>query len=243
MRKEKQRGVTLLELLVSIAIVSLLATTALLAWRVSISGWERARVQLERGGAVLAVHQLLTEQIASMTPYQTTVARVGRVLFFQGEAETVRFVSRYSLTARAASGLYLVEYHAVEQRGGTWQLLLQEKPLKGYEELSAMIVGREQESGVLRTRFRPFEQGEAAVVLLEGLEECRFEYYRRAVPGVPGGWTSEWSGAGNELPTAMRVRATAREEAGILKPVVVTAAVRNYALRQRQQRRAGVFGP
>lgn len=225
------------------AIVSLLATTALLAWRASISGWERARVQLERGGTVLAAHQLLTEQIASMTPYLTAVERVGPVLFFQGEAQTARFVSRYSLTARAASGLYLVEYHAREQRGGTWQLLLQEKPLMGYEELAAMVLGREQQAGVLRTLFRPFEQSETAVALLEGLEECRFEYYRRAVPGVPGGWTSEWRGAGGELPTAMRIRATAREEAGILKPVAVTATIRNYTQRQRpQQRRTGVFG-
>lgn len=232
MGNRKQAGVTLLELLVSITIVSLLATTALFAWRVGVSGWEKASVQLERDRTVLAVHQLVTEQIASMTPYQAPLERGGRVMFFQGEAETARFVSRYSLTHRAASGLYLVEYHVTEQGNGTRQLLFREEPVWGLEELGAKIAGRETESGVMRTRFLPFEGGAAAVVLLEGLEECRFEYYQPATPGRPGRWTSEWIGNANEVPSAMRIYAMTGEDSGNLKPVTITAMVRNYARRQ-----------
>ena len=231
-RKAPEAGVTLLELLVSITIVSLLATTALFAWRVGVSGWEKASIQLERDRTVLAVHELLTEQIASMTPYQTPIEQGGQILFFQGEEETARFVSRYSLTHRSASGLYLVEYHVAEQQDGTRQLLFREEPVRGVEELGARVAGRDAESGVLRTRFHPFERGEAARVLLEGLQECRFEYYQPATPTRPGSWTSDWHGGANEIPPAIRIHALAPKDAGDLKPVTITAMVRNYARRQ-----------
>ena len=234
----QQAGITLLELLVSITIVSLLATTALLAWRAGVSAWEKAGRQLEQGRAVLAAHQLLSEQIAAMTPYQAQLESGGQVLFFQGEPQTARFVSRYSLTHRAASGLYLVEYQVAEQQdgtpGGTRGLLLQETPLWGNEALAARVVGIENDSGTLRTRFHPFERGPAAVVLLEGLQECRFEYYRPPTPAQPGSWTGQWleqriGGGGGDLPAALRIHAVARQDSGALQPVTMVAAVRNYA--------------
>jgi prepilin-type N-terminal cleavage/methylation domain-containing protein len=230
----EEAGVTLLELLVSVTIVSLLATTALFAWRAGVSGWEKASVRLEHDRTVLAVHELLTEQIASMTPYVAPMERGGRVMFFQGEADTARFVSRHSLTHRAASGLYLVEYHVTEQENATRQLLIQEEPLWGPGELTARVIGIDTESGVMRVRFQPFERGPEAAVLLEGLRECRFEYYERGTPASPGTWTSEWSGNPNEVPSAMRIHAIAAEDSGDLKPVTITAKVQNYASRQQR---------
>jgi hypothetical protein len=82
--------------------------------------------------------------------------------------------------------------------------------------------------------FHPFERRTEAVALLEGLEECRFEYYQRATPGRPGVWTSDWIGGLNEIPAAMRIHATAREDSGNLDPVTITAMVRNYARRTQQ---------
>ena len=230
-----EAGITLLEMLVSITIVSLLATTALFAWRAGVSGWEKASALLEGDRTVLAVHQLVSEQIASMTPYQAPLQQGGRVMFFQGEAETARFVSRYSLTHRGASGLYLAEYHVAEQQDGTRQLLFREEPVWRGAELGAKIAGRETESGVMRTRFLPFEGGATAVVLLERLAECRFEYYRPATAGRPGAWTDEWTGGGNEMPSAMRIHALAREDAGNLKPVTIAATVWNYAQRRARE--------
>jgi prepilin-type N-terminal cleavage/methylation domain-containing protein len=227
-----QRGVTLIELLVSITIVGLLAATALIAWRVSVSAWERAEARLEHDRGVLAVHQLVAEQIASMTPYQVQLQQRGRLLFFQGEPETARFVSRYSLTHRAASGLYMVEYHVVEQRNGSLegakQLLLQETPLSWTGQVAATVAGIDNESGILRMRFVPFEAGPAIVVLAEGLAECRFEYYIPAANRQPGGWVDRVAELGSELPRAIRIQMAARESAN-LEPVTIAATIRNFA--------------
>lgn len=231
MSREKQRGVTLLELLVAITIVALLAATSLVAWRAGVSGWEKASVKLEHDRAVMAVHQVVSEQMASMMPYEVLVERVGQVMFFQGEAETARFVSRYSLANRAASGLYLIEYHVVDERDGRRQLVLQENLIRSAAELAAKVAGIDAETGVIRVRFHAFEQGPAAVVLLDGLDDCRFEYYNAPRVGVPGNWTSEWIGSANEIPTAMRIRA-AKKDMGNLEPVTIAARVRNFAKRQ-----------
>jgi hypothetical protein len=224
--------VTLLELLVAITSVALLAATALFAWRVGVSAWEKAGTQLEQDRRVLAVHQLLQEQIASMVPYEARAERRGRAVFFQGEAETARFVSRYSLAHRAASGLYLIEYHVTAQRGGSKQLLLRETPVRGNEELGARIQDIESHPEGFLLRLPAFERDAETVVLLEALQECRFEYYRRA-PGEPaegalGNWTDEWVGRGNEVPSAMRIHAVSSEDSGDLKPVTIVAAIRNF---------------
>ena len=46
-------GFTLLELLVSITIVSLLATTVLFGWRIAASAWQKANIHLQRSRTVL----------------------------------------------------------------------------------------------------------------------------------------------------------------------------------------------
>lgn len=248
MRSRKQAGVTLLELLVSITIVSLLATTALFAWRASVSGWEKASVQLERDRAVLAAHEVLQEQVASMVPYEARTEQGGPVIFFQGEPRTARFVSRYSLTHRAASGLYLIEYHVTEPQDGNGsttsastppragrQLLLKEAAVRGNEDLAARIEDIESQSDGYLLRLPQFERDAETVVLLEGLEDCRFEYFRLTPNAQPGGesgrWTDEWVNRANEAPSAMRIHAVSSGESSDLKPVTIVAAIRNVTWR------------
>ena len=261
MKRRQQHGVTLLELLVSITIVSLLATTALFARRAGVSGWEKASVQLERDRTVLAAHEVLQEQMASMVPYEARTEQRGQVLFFQGEPQTARFISRYSLTNRAASGLYLIEYHVTEPqdgppsttlpattpRGGRAgrQLLLKEAPVRGNEDLAAKIEEIESQSEGYLLRLPPFERDAETVVLLEGLEDCRFEYFRVTPNAQPGGelgnWTEEWVSRANEVPSAMRIHAVSSGESGDLRPVTIVAAIRNVTWRP-PPRRPGVQG-
>lgn len=227
--REGDAGFTLLELLVSITIVSLLATTALMAWRVGASGWQKANERLARDRAVLAVHQLLEEQMAAMVPYQALPPKGAKELFFQGEPQTARFVSRYSLGQRMRSGLYLVEYQVAERPGGTRLLLLNEWPVSSQEALGAWLLGTETSPQGKILRFSAFERGPQTVMLLDGLQECGFEYYRAGTPLKPGVWTEQWTAMDDELPRAMRIRAVAAAESGKLTPVSVVAAVRHFS--------------
>lgn len=234
-RWRAEAGITLLELLVSITIVSLLATTALFAWRVGSSAWQKASERMEKDRTVLAVHQLLEEQIASMVPYQALTEGGAREMFFQGEPGTARFVSRYSLAHRATSGLYLIEYQVTEQKDGTKQLLLNESPVWGNQELGTLLASAQNRPEGLVRKYLPFKHGPQTVVLLEGLQECRFEYFR--IPGAnqPGTWTDQWTVRNDEVPPAMRIEVTSAAGSGELKPATIVAAVRHFSRRRESE--------
>lgn len=227
--RQATAGFTLLELLVSITIVSLLATTILFGWRVASAAWQRANDRLQQQRTVLATHQLLQEQMASMVPYQARTAAGASEFFFQGEAATARFVSRYALSHRARSGLYLIEYRIAEQSDGSKQLLLNESPVGSREELGALLAGAEMIAAGRVLKFQEFHQRPETLALLEGLQECRFEYYRPATASQPPGWTDRWVSVNNELPRGMAIHAVAPAEATGPRPVAIVAAVQHYA--------------
>ncbi|MBI4460963.1 MAG: prepilin-type N-terminal cleavage/methylation domain-containing protein [Acidobacteria bacterium] len=221
-------GFTLLELLVSITMVSLLVTTVLFGWRIAASAWGKASSRLEEERTVLSTHMLLQEQMASMTPQQAWVEGSGREVFFQGEPQAARFVSRYSLVHRAQSGLYLIEYQIAMQPDGTEQLLLNESPVNSNEGLGNQIAGADMVPEGRKLRFAAFEPGAKTVRLLQGMQEIRFEYFRAASFSQPGEWTDQWLNFNNELPRAMAIRVVSRAESGALKPVSIVAAVRDF---------------
>jgi prepilin-type N-terminal cleavage/methylation domain-containing protein len=227
-------GFTLLELLVSITIVSLLATTVLFGWRIASSALQKANIRLQRSRTVLEANHLLQEQMASMVPYQVAVPQRGAEFFFQGEPQTARFLSRYSLAGRASSGLFRIEYQIEEGTGGSKRLLLNEFPVNSREELGLLIAGAEMTPTGKVLKFLPFERGPQTVTLLEGLRECHFEYYQPPSPSVPGFWTEQWTaGPGGDLPRGMAIRVAAAAGSGDLLPVSIVAAIRDFTTRTK----------
>jgi len=227
------QGFTLLELLISFTIVALLATTVLFGWRIAASAWQKANLYSLRSRTVLETNQLLQEQIASMVPYQAITSAGNPETFFQGEPQSARFLSRYSLAGRAGSGLYRIDYQIAEGAGGTKQLLLNEFPVRSREELGALIAGAETNNVERMLRFYPFERGPQTVTLLEGLRECRLEYYQPPVPPQPGYWRDHWSSNSGELPRGMAIRVLAPEQPDYLIPISIVAAIRDFSNRKQ----------
>jgi len=224
-----EHGFTLLELLVSMTVVSLLATTVLFSWRIAAGAWGRASQLVENQRRVAAAHQVLEGQIAEMVSYAPWRRQGIADVFFQGEGQTARFLSHYSLTHRARSGLYRIEYQIAEAGDGTRQLLMNEVPAPNPEESGLLLVGTEQNPQGLLRHFAPFERKPETRVLLDELSEAHFEYYRPAGPWGPGSWLAEWFGRGNELPRAMAIRLTPKAGNGSLPPVSIVAAIASYA--------------
>ena len=222
-------GFTLLELLVSITIVSLLATMVLFGWRIASSAWQKANVYMQRSRTVLETHQLLQEQMASMVPYQVRTQQGIAQLFFQGDPQTARFLSRYSLAGRASSGLYRIEYQIVDGAGETKQLLLNEFPVNSQEELGALLAEEEANPITGMLKFLPFERGPQTGSLLEGIRDCHFEYYRPPTLTEPGSWADQWVGPNGELPRGMAIRVTTSSDSGDLHPISIVAAIRDFS--------------
>jgi prepilin-type N-terminal cleavage/methylation domain-containing protein len=228
-RPERQRGFTLMELLVTITVLSLLAASILFGWRIAAGAWGRASQLVDGQRRMSATHDVLAMQMAEMTPIVPARRQGNTAVFFQGEPHTARFLSRYSLSNRSRSGLVRIEYLIAEAGDGTQQLLLNEAPLGNAEELSALMTGAEQGPEGVLLRFSPFERTERTRVLFDGLQEARFEYYRRTGPAGPGGWVSEWRSQGTELPRAMAIRFRSQPGPDGLQPTAIVAGMEHYS--------------
>jgi len=239
--RAKQAGFTLLELLVAITIVSLLSTTILFGWRIAANAWGRASELVEEQRRVAATDQVLQEQMAAMVPYSPWTRQGMQDVFFQGEPRTARFLSRYSLENRAGSGFYLIEYQIAEEMDGTCELLLNEVSLRNPGEAGGLFISADQSPAGPILRFQPVERTAKTRVLLEGLEECRMQYYRPGQSPEPGAWVEQWTSRGVELPRGMAIRIASRAEANEpvrqaqskLRPVSAVAEIVNYARSQR----------
>jgi prepilin-type N-terminal cleavage/methylation domain-containing protein len=228
-RKHDPRGFTLMELLVSITVISLLAVTILFSWRVAATAWGRADRLIDAQRRETAAHQVLEMQMAEMVPVMPWLRRGNSAVFFQGGARAARFLSRYSLASRSRSGLYRIEYEIADGPNGSKQLLLNEAPVLATDELDALWIGTEQTPDGPRLQLAPIERTPQTRVLLEGLADARFEYYQPAGAGA-GGWVSEWTGAGNELPRAMAIRTAARRaDDNHAAPLSIVASIENFS--------------
>jgi hypothetical protein len=208
-------------------VLSLLATTILFSWRIAAGAWQKASSHLERSRTVLAVNQLLEEQMSSMLPYRVLNSDGIPELFFQGEAQTTRFLSSYSMAGRTASGLYRIEYQVVDGPNGAKQLLMNEYTVQSREELASLMSAPDPALKEQLFRFAPFERTPQTFTLIESLKDCRFEYYKPPVPPDPGSWVSRWISLRGELPGGMAIRMVAPADTADLKPVSVVAAIRD----------------
>jgi prepilin-type N-terminal cleavage/methylation domain-containing protein len=224
-------GFTLLELLVSMTIVSLLATTVLFGWRIASSAWQKANTHLERSRMVLAANQLLQDQMSSMLPYRARTADGVPMPFFQGDAKSAQFITRYSIHGRASSGLYRVEYQIVEENDSS-KLLLNEAPVRSREELGSLISGVEEVPGGMILKLAAFERGGETVTLLDGVKECRFEYYDPVAPSAGGGWKETWIKTSLELPHGMAIRLVNKAPSSDVEPASIVATIPDYTARR-----------
>ncbi|MBI2819130.1 MAG: type II secretion system protein [Acidobacteria bacterium] len=224
-----ERGFTLMELLVSMTVISLLAVTILFGWRIAAGAWGRANELVEEQRRVAAIHQVLATQMAEMTPVSPWLRHGNATVFFQGEQQTARFLSRYSLGSRSRSGLFRIEYQIVDGNDGTQQLLLNEIPVGNTNDLGALRTGSEQSPAGVLLRFAPFERTARTRLLFQELTEAHFEYYRPTGSSGPGGWVSEWRGQGNELPRAMAIRFNTRPVPNRLHTATIIVGIENFS--------------
>ena len=226
------RGFTLLELLVSMTIVSLLATTVLFGWRIAAGAWGKADRFIEDQRRAAATQTLLEQQMAGMAPYAPWLSKGMPDVFFQGDGKTARFLSRYSLENRARSGLYRIEYQILRSSDGTEQLAMNEIAQSNPDDAGALLTGTEKTAdGGTFLHFAPVGQSRTTRVLLDGLKDVSFEYYRPAGPSNPAGWVSTWTSRGGELPRAMAIRiASGSADAPSGQLISVIASIEDFSL-------------
>jgi prepilin-type N-terminal cleavage/methylation domain-containing protein len=212
MRKTRgRRGVTLMEMLIAVTLVSLLSTGILYAMRLGFNALDQTNRKFTDNRRALGSLRVLTEQLASVLPAQVSCS--GRrmdlaPLFFQGGQGTLQFVTAYTLEEAARGYPRIVEYFVMPgdpMRGGGVRLMMQEVPYTGPYAVAAYCAGMSVDP-LLRAPtaiLRPPQLGPRPFVIADQLAYCRISYQRVHPVTMLRSWEPAYTGA--TLPGAVRI--------------------------------------
>jgi prepilin-type N-terminal cleavage/methylation domain-containing protein len=228
-----RRGVTLLELLIAVSLLSLLSVGVLMAMRVGLDAMQKTNSRLMDNRRVARAQRILEEQIAGFMPLVADCLpgpdrpRV-RMPFFQGEPESMRFLSSYSLTEGARGYPRILEFQVIpgENNRGV-RLVVNEHLYTGPAGAGMFCLGMGPDplTGAQVPLFRPIEVGPYSFVLADRLAYCRFWYREAPPPPAPERWVPRW--VQPQWPRAIRIEMAPLEpDPSRVQPMELIAPVR-----------------
>ncbi len=187
-------GFTLIEVIVTLTVLSFILLIIFGAFRLGISAWERGESTKEEYQKVRIITQLISQQIKSIVPYKIKTEKAeGDYLAFDGKGHSLKFVSALPIKAKQPEGFVYATYEFKEGGSEGGRLIL-------YEQRA-----------LNRDFFEEELKEELGVSLLEGVSNVRFEYYQEedSLKNRKEGWVEEWNTKEEKvLPKAFRMTIT-----------------------------------
>jgi prepilin-type N-terminal cleavage/methylation domain-containing protein len=210
-RRNNQSGVTLMEVLVAMTLLSGLAAGILFSLRIGLNAMERGNSKLMMNRRVMGVERIFQEQVAGYMPAKVDCrvnaeGAVATAHFFEGEPQTMRFVSSYSLQEGNRGYPHILEYQVIPGENGRGvRLVVNELLYTGPTSTATVCNGIEPDpvTGFPTPRFGPVQIGSYSFVLADKLQYCRFLYKDEPPPPQPERWLERWGRA--RMPSALRV--------------------------------------
>lgn len=203
----KERGVTLIELLIAVTLVALLSVGMLFAMRVGLNAMQKSNATLMANRRVASVQRILEGQVRNIMPVTAlcnpgSEAAPSRIAFFQGELQSMRFVSSFSLHEGDRGLPHILEFQVIPgENGAGVRLVVNEFVYSGPRSTGLFCLGTPP--GAPGPAFRPIETGPMSFVLADKIAYCRFTFKEHLPPYGEGQWLARWNKP--FLPTAIRV--------------------------------------
>jgi general secretion pathway protein J len=232
----RQSGFSLLELVITFTILSLLLLAIAGTLRLGSTAWEKGEEKSETYQKSRAAFSLLSQQLKSAYPYKVKAKQAEPdYLAFQGEGDSLRFVTTFSLKSKRPEGLVFVTYKIEEGKSS-------DKILKVCEQ---RVVNKDF--------MEDSPKDDDFITFMDGLSGITFEYYRESDEDeTEGEWVKAWDGKDeDELPRQIRVNLTWKEKKGeseIVLPAVVSIPAYLYddkgkPTTTRATQKPGLFQP
>ena len=216
MKIHSQSGVTLIEILVAVSLLSLLSVGMLMAMRLGFSTMEKVDAHLVANRRVVNARGIVESEIngfvLTMADYIPRPNEIHPVLFMQTDPGSMRFVTSYSLEdgwrgRPQIAVLQVIPGEAVpgDSRPGV-RLIVNETPYTGPAQAGQSIAAIDQDalSGRQIVRFKPVPPGPQSFVLADRLAFCRF-WYLQPLPEAPFQiWRPDWVEP-QRLPLGIRI--------------------------------------
>jgi len=175
-------GVTLIEILIAVTLLTLLATGVLIAMRLGFNTMDKTNARLSQNRRVVNARRIIESEINgfvfSFAEFYPQPKFPTSVVFFQAEPQSMRFVTTYSLTDGLRGKPQFAEMQVVPgEKGAGIRLILNETPYTGPLQTGLRVAAIEPDPlGSPVTRFQPIEPGPSSFVLADRLAFCRFTY-------------------------------------------------------------------
>jgi general secretion pathway protein J len=183
-----KNGLTLIEVIISMSILSLILIIVLGALRLGFRFWERGEEVSLEAQEQRMVWSALKHQLCSIYPYRAR-AENKDLLVFQGEEHGLECVSLFSYYLQDKGGLRYCRYKIEKDENGKGLCLKVFEAQAVNADLGLLEVEDE--------RFR---------VLVGGLPPVMFQYAGQKGPDEPLEWVSTWNGKEEKrLPVAIKL--------------------------------------
>jgi prepilin-type N-terminal cleavage/methylation domain-containing protein len=219
----RDAGVTLMEVLIAVSLLSLLSVGMLFAIRIGLSTFGKTNDKLMYNRRVAGAQRILEQELQSLIPVVSPCGTSGlKFGFFQGEESAMRLVSSFSLQGAWRGQPQILELSVVPVENGPGvRLIVNEILYTGPASAARFCVGP-FDGGL---NFIPINSGPTSFVLADNLEYCRFSYLgvaeKRTDPGV---WRPLWKQKG--WPYGIRVEMAPLDlNPSRLQPISVTVPI------------------
>jgi hypothetical protein len=192
--RNPRSGVTLIEILLAISLLSLLSIGMLISMRIGFTTMEKVDSRLISDRRVSYARRIVEDEISG---YIYTIATyhprpdTGVIIAFnQWEPQTMRFVTAYSLQDAWRGRPQIAALQVIPGADGKGvRLIVNETPYTGPEQAGQMIASIDQDSTV---NYAPVMAGSQSFVLADRLAFCRFSYLQ-PLPVEPFQlWRPDW---------------------------------------------------
>ena len=209
-KSNTESGVTLIEILIAVSLLSLLSVGMLVAMRLGFTTMDKTDTRLVRNRRVSNTRGIIESEIEgfiySAANYRPQPDAIRTVPFLQTEAQSMRFVTSYSLEDgwRGRPRIAAIQVIPGENNQGV-RLIVNETLYTGPDQAGQEILGIEQDpAGPQTIRFAPIVPGPQSFVLADRLAYCRFSWLEPLREPPFQLWRPDWVQP-QLLPLAVRI--------------------------------------
>jgi hypothetical protein len=181
MIRNRRSGITLIEILIAVSLLSLLSVGMLVAMRLGFSTMDRTDAKLVKNRRASNTRAIIENEINgfvySYANFRPQPDKPQRVPFLQTEPQSMRFVTSYSIQDAWRGRLHIAALQVIpgEDNQGV-RLIVNETSYTGPDQAGQQIVGIEPPTveRPLIIHYGPIVAGSQSFVLADRLAYCRF---------------------------------------------------------------------
>lgn len=214
MRMRRQRGFTLLELLIGMVLLGLILTLLFGGLRLGAKSWDSGEKRADDAAQLRAIHGFMRRELSQVFPWRWK-KEVDSRLAFLGAADAVSFVAPLPSQV-SGGGLYLLALEL--ERGVEGERLIMKRTL----------------TDSAAKDFSGLEQGEKSL-LAEHIDKMSIAYFGSTTPESEPDWQDKWDDP-QRLPLLVRIQVKlndGRDWPDLVVPLVVEKGCTWDAFRKR----------